>query len=304
MRINASYKVLAVVLAVFVWFLARKSGEPIQMSFYAPVVFKNVSPEFQVTSDPPQVNIVVRTNSRDSFNPQEIQAVLDLDKAQEGTLSYVLTENHILSPVEVEITRIHPSQITVRIEELIEKSFSIKSRYQGTPKKGYLLGDIKIVPDTLTMRGPRSVLEKMDHISAHEIELEGLNESATMRVELDLPGGNVQIIHQNVDFYTAEVTIISLPIKKRFDNVPVYLRNVDYVSVINPKYFNVFVEGPEYLIQELTLDELFGEIDLSTYEPGNYPKVTPKVVMPEGITVLQQWPIVSVWVKNEKNDLK
>jgi len=301
MRINASYKVLAVVLAVFVWFLARKSGEPIQMSFYAPVVFKNVSPEFQVTSDPPQVNIVVRTNSRDSFNPQEIQAVLDLDKAQEGTLSYVLTENHILSPVEVEITRIHPSQITVRIEELIEKSFSIKSRYQGTPKKGYLLGDIKIVPDTLTMRGPRSVLEKMDHISAHEIELEGLNESATMRVELDLPGGNVQIIHQNVDFYTAEVTIISLPIKKRFDNVAVYLRNVDYVSVINPKTFNVFVEGPEYLIQELTRDELFGEIDLSTYEPGNYPKVTPKVVMPEGITVLQQWPIVSVWVKNEKN---
>ena len=304
MRINASYKVLAVVLAVFVWFLARKSGEPIQMSFYAPVVFKNVSPEFQVTSDPPQVNIVVHTNSRDSFNPQEIQAVLDLDKAQEGTLSYVLTENHILSPVKVEITRIHPSQITVRIEELIEKSFSIKSRYQGTPKKGYLLGDIKIVPDTLTMRGPRSVLEKMDHISAHEIELEGLNESATMRVELDLPGGNVQIIHQNVDFYTAEVTIISLPIKKRLDNVAVYLRNVDYVSVINPKTFNVFVEGPEYLIQELDRDDIFGEIDLSTYEPGNYPKVTPKVVMPEGIAVLQQSPIVSVWVTNEKNSLK
>jgi YbbR domain-containing protein len=300
MRINASYKVLAVVLAVFVWFLARKSGEPIQMSFYAPVVFKNVSPEFQVTSDPPQVNIVVHTNSRDSFNPQEIQAVLDLDKAQEGILSYVLTENHILSPVKVEITRIHPSQITVRIEELIEKSFSIKPRYQGTPKKGFLLGDIKIVPDTLTMRGPRSVLEKMEHISAHEIELEGLNESTTMRVDLDLPGGNVQIIHQNVDFYTAEVTINSLPIKKRFDNVPVYLRNMDYVSVINPNTFNVFVEGPEYLIQELDRDKLYGEIDLSTYEPGNYPKVTPKVVTPEGITVLQQWPIVSVWVKNEK----
>ncbi len=299
MRINASYKLLAVVLAVFVWFLARKSGEPIQMSFYAPVVFKNVSPEFQVTSDPPQVNIVVHTNSRDSFNPQEIQAVLDLDKAQEGTLSYVMTENHILSPVKVEITRIHPSQITVRIEELIEKSFSIKPRYQGTPKKGYLLGDIKIVPDTLTMRGPRSVLEKMEHISAHEIELEGLNESTTMRVDLDLPGGNVQIINQNVDFYTAEVTINSLPIKRRFDNVPVYLRNMDYVSVINPNTFNVFVEGPEYLIQELDRDKLYGEIDLSTYEPGNYPKETPKVVTPEGITVLQQWPIVSVWVKNE-----
>ena len=67
MRINVYFKVLAVVLAVFVWFLARKSGEPIQMSFYAPVVFKNISPSFQVTSDPPQVNIVVYTNSRISF---------------------------------------------------------------------------------------------------------------------------------------------------------------------------------------------------------------------------------------------
>ena len=301
MRLNVYFKVLAVVLAVFVWFLARKSGEPIQMSFYAPVVFKNVSPSFQVTSDPPQVNIVVLTNSRDSFNPQEIQAVLDLNKAQEGTLSYVLTENHILSPVKVEITRINPSQITVRLEELIEKSFSIKPRYQGTPKKGYLMRDIRIIPDTLTMRGPRSVLENLEHVSAHEIELEGLKESVTMRVDLDLPTGNVQIIDQDVDFYSAEITIDSLPIKKRFSEVPVFLRNMDYVSVINPSTFNVFVEGPEDLIQELNMDKLYGEIDLSTFEPGEYPKVTPKVVKPDGITVLQQWPIVSVWVKNELN---
>ena len=236
----------------------------------------------------------------ESFNPQEIQAVLDLDNAQEGTLSYVLTENHISSPVKVEITRIHPSQITVRIEELIEKSFSIKPRYQGTPKNGYLLGDIKIVPDTLNMRGPRSVLEKLDYISTHEIELENLKESVTMRVELELPIGNVQIINQNIDYYSAEITINSLPIRKRFDNVPVYLRNVDYVSVINPNTFNVFVEGPEDLIKEIELNELSGEIDLSSFEPGEYPKVTPKVVAPNGITVLQQWPIVSVWVKNEK----
>jgi len=303
MRINFSYKLLALILALFVWFLARKSGEPIQMSFYAPVVFKNVSPLFQVTSEPPQINIVAHTNSRESFNPQEIQAVLDLDNAQEGVLSYVLTENNILSPVKVKITRINPSQISVRIEELIEKTFSIKPRYQGTPKKGYLLGNIKIVPDTLNMRGPRSVLEKIDHISTHEIELEDIKESLTMRVELELPRGNVQIIDQNVDFYSAEVTINSLPIKKRFDNVPVYLRNMDYVSVINPNTFNVFVEGSEDLISEIDLEELYGEIDLSYYKPGEYPKVTPKVVTPEGITVLQQWPIVSLWIKNEINKI-
>jgi len=300
MRINISFKILAVVLAIFVWFLARKSGETIQMSFYAPVVFKNVSPVFQVNSDPPQINIVVLTNSRESFNPQEIQAVLDLKNAQEGTLSYVLTESHILTPVKVEITRIHPSQITVKIEELIEKSYSIKPRYQGTPKGGYLLEGIKIVPDTLTMRGPRSILEKLEYISTHEIELEDLKESVSMRVELELPEGNVQIINKNVDYYSAEVTINSLPVRKRFDNVPVNLLNMDFVSVINPNTFNIFVEGPADLVKEIKIEELIGEIDLSSYEPGEYPKVTPKVVIPDGINVLQQWPIVSLWVKNEK----
>jgi len=143
-------------------------------------------------------------------------------------------------------------------------------------------------------------LEKLDYISTHEIKLEDIKESLTMRVDLDLPRGNVQIINQNVDFYSAEVKINSLPIRKRFDDVPVYLRNVDYVSVINPNTFNVFVEGPENLIQKMRTDELFGEIDLSTFEPGEYPKVIPNVILPKGITVLQQWPIVSVWVKKEK----
>ena len=33
---------------------------------------------------------------------------------------------------------------------------------------------------------------------------------------------------------------------------------------------------------------------------GNLQELFKLVVTPEGITVLQQWPIVSVWVKNEK----
>ena len=51
---------------------------------------------------------------------------------------------------------------------------------------------------------------------------------------------------------------------------------------------------------EIKIEELLGEIDLAAYEPGEYPKVSPKVITPPGINVLQQWPIVSLWVKNEK----
>ncbi len=299
-RANLAYKILALILAMFVWFLARKSGEPIQMSFYAPVVFKNVSPSFQVTSNPQQVNIIAHTNSRESFNPLEIQAVLDLNKAEEGSFSYVLTEKDILSPVEVQIARIHPTQVTVKIEELIDRIVPVKLRYHGTPKKGYLLESIQVIPSSLALRGPRSVLEALDHISTQEVKLEGLKESVSIKVELDLSNKNVQIMDQNVDFYTAQVIIKSLPVKKRFNDVPVYMRNAEFVSVMNRKTFNVFVEGPVNLIENMQPSDLYGEIDLDNYQPGEYPKVTPHVVVPEGITVIQQWPIVSLWVKKEK----
>ena len=47
-------------------------------------------------------------------------------------------------------------------------------------------------------------------------------------------------------------------------------------------------------------DPMTGEIiDLSKTEPGSY-QVKPKPVTPEEITVLQQWPTVSLWVKPDR----
>ena len=90
-------------------------------------------------------------------------------------------------------------------------------------------------------------------------------------------------------------------IKKRFDNVPVYLRNTVFVSVINPSVFNVFVEGPAEILNRLQPSEIYGIIDLSESEPGSY-QIKPKPVTPDEITVLQQWPTVSLWVKPELLD--
>ena len=56
LRENTAFKALAVFLALFVWYLSKESGEPIQMSFFTPVVFKNVPDSYQVESDPTPVS--------------------------------------------------------------------------------------------------------------------------------------------------------------------------------------------------------------------------------------------------------
>ena len=296
---NLAFKALALFLALFVWYLSKESGEPIQMSFFAPVVFKNVPESFQVTSQPNQVNIVASTRNRETFNPLEIQAVLDLSKAKSGQLPYQITEKDIHSPVEVEISRIQPSQVNLNIEELIEVDFPIEPRFQGKPKKGFLLESIEMQPSTIRIQGSKSEVEPIKRIMTSQIDLNGLDKSLDLIVQLDLPRGDLQIKNSDVEYYTARINIKSLPIKKRFDNVPVYLRNTVFVSVINPSVFNVFVEGPAEVLNSLQPAEIYGIIDLSKTEPGSY-QVKPKPVTPEEITVLQQWPTVSLWVKPDR----
>ena len=296
---NTAFKALAVFLALFVWYLSKESGEPIQMSFFTPVVFKNVPDSYQVESDPTQINIVALTRNRESFNPLEIQAVLDLANSKPGQSPYQISERDILSPLEVKIARIQPTQVELTIEELVEIELPIEPRFQGKPKKGFLLDSIAINPATIKVQGPKSVVEPIKRVMTSQIDLNGLDKSLDLIVQLDLPQNNLQIRNQDVEYYTAEIRIKSLPIKKRFDNVPVYLRNTVFVSVINPSVFNVFVEGPAEILNRLQPSEIYGIIDLSESEPGSY-QIKPKPVTPDEITVLQQWPTVSLWVKPER----
>jgi hypothetical protein len=59
------------------------------------------------------------------------------------------------------------------------------------------------------------------------------------------------------------------------------------------------VEGPEELVNNLEISQIHGTIDLVEYKPGSY-WVQPEAVLPEGISLLQQWPKISLWVKPTK----
>ena len=297
---NLGFKGLSILLALFVWYLAKQVGEPIQMSFFAPVVFKNLPPNFQVSSDPPQVNISARTKSRGgSLNPLEVQAVLDLSSVQDGQVDYVLTESNIIAPVDIQITRITPPKVILSIEELIEKTLPVQVRRQGEVQKGFLLDSIEITPPFVRVRGAKSQLASLETVATMVIDLSELNHSTEMIIQLDLPPHSLQILDEGVEFYTAQVNLRSLPVKKRFDNVPVYLRNTAYVSVINPNVFNIFVEGPAEVVKSLNASGLYGVIDLRKYKPGVYNKVKPAPILPEEVNILEQWPPISLWVKKE-----
>lgn len=296
------FSLLSFLLAIFVWYLAQQGRESVEISFFVPLVFQNLPTDMQITSEVPAViNVSGKITRRHSneFNPTDIQALVDLTNVNPGTFQYVLTERNISAPKEVSIVRINPNHINLLVEEVIEKTLTIRPRYETQLKPGKIFEGIEVIPETVRVQGPKSVLEKIDTIFTQEIDLQNINRTADMIIQLDLPEPSLRFMDDDVENYIAHIRVASVPIKKRFDGVAIHLMNPTHISVTNPTQFNLYVEGPEELLNALDSSNFYGRIDLSKYEPGSH-WVQPQAVLPSGITLLQQWPKISLWVKPQK----
>lgn len=299
------FSIISLFLATFVWYSAKQGSQTVEMSFSIQLVFRNLASNMQITSETPSlVHVSGRIAQRNSsnFNPAGIQAIVDLTNTQAGEFQYTLTEENITSPEVIKISRISPTQINLLIEELIEKTLDIRLRFQGRLKEGYILKNIEITPNIVKLTGPKSILEPLNSIFTNEIDLRTINQSQDIIVHLDLPNQNLQFLDQNIDQYKAQITVESLPIRRRFDDVKIELVNQIYETRINPSKFTIFLEGPEEILNNLNASQLLGYIDLKDYEPGNY-KYQPKPVIPDDIVLLEQWPKVDVWVISQKLSL-
>lgn len=297
-----SPKFFSLLVAIFIWYLAKQGGELTEgMRITVPLFFQDLPQSLLITSDPPtRINILAKAKFRyrRAFNASEIQAILNLKDALPGSFQYVLTQENFITPKGVSVVSINPSQIHLTIDEVIEKELKIDPAYKGNLKEGYLLKSLGVTPSYAKLKGPKSILEKLDSIPTKQVDLNNLAWSTDMMVRLDLPNKSIQQIDK-IEFYTIHVTVQSTPLKKRFDNVPIYFQNRVYVTEMNPSTLHLYLKGPRDIINELDPSQLHGIIDLNYFSPGTY-RIHPKAVVPKEITILEQWPIVSVWVKSKK----
>ncbi len=59
----------------------------------------------------------------------------------------------------------------------------------------------------------------------------------------------------------------------------------------------MFLEGPPEVVNSRNSSDVYGTLDLLEFAPGSY-QITPKPGVPRQVSVLQQWPIISLWVKS------
>jgi len=310
---NLSLKIFALGLAMLMWgFVAsQKRGESTELKFTAPLVIKNIPSDLEVTSSINQsvtVLVKLRRDLAKTVNPNQFQVIIDLRDQFAGDYDYKLTEknvnyNNVPNPTGVSVLQINPGTIPLKLEGTVIRQVPIKPRYAGDLAKGYVLESISLTPPMVEIRGPESVLNKTRFIMTQPMDLQDLKDDIDLTVSLDLPN-LLRLNSPDDDFYKAKIKVSANPGQELFHDIPVVFDNATFAYKASISKVNAHLEGPKEIIEKLDKKKIFAMVDLSKFPPGDYRGLTPKLDVPPEVKVLEQWPILDLYILNRKLESK
>lgn len=308
---NFPLKLFALVLAVLMWgFVAsQKRGETTEIKFSTPLVFKNMPPSLEVASAPIQsVSVLVRARRAraNAVNPNQFQVVIDLSNQLAGSFEYALTERNISynngAPLEgMTVLQISPTQIPITLEETIQKVVPIQPRLAGDLLPGYKLEGVRMVPDRVTVQGPRSVIDKIEAVQTRPLDVQDLRSDVEMLAYLDLPG-TVRLAPNQKAFFRAQIDVTGHTSRVLLRDVAVKFENEVSAFKVSRDKINVQLEGPRDVMAKLNRNSVSAALDLSKFPPGDYRGLSPQVIVPDTVRVVTQWPTINLYVYPKKRD--
>ncbi len=155
----------------------------------------------------------------------------------------------------VELLGIEPKAVQVTLDRLDTRSLPVRAVLEGQPAEGYELGEATVVPERVTVRGPRSVVGKLEAIDTLPVLVGGVSERLrrTARLVERVSAGKFQAVavepsQRLVDVvvdvreHTARKTLKGLPIHVVLESdkvggmrVELRPRVVEAVGFVGPK---------------------------------------------------------------------
>jgi YbbR domain-containing protein len=189
-----------------------------------------------------------------------------------------------IEPLDI---RVEPAEISVTLEQRIEKTVALKPVIRGSPPAGYDLVQYTIVPDSVQISGPRTLVNSVETIPLEEIDLDGRTEDFTEQVK---------ILEENplVD-YSRERTVVFRGIVREAVIIKTF-EDVDIISIdLSPDLKlaeplpkgSIRIQGNQRSIEALPLEQLRLVIDCGDIEKPGPETLYPQPDIPPEFVVLK-----------------
>jgi YbbR domain-containing protein len=168
-RRNFALKLLAVGLAIVGWAYFRFASNPIvaaarfdqQLSIPIAAVNLPVGYIARFTDHDAAVTVALKRGEQ-PIKPDEIKAVLDLANKETGVYNVPV---QLVAP-DIAVQSLSPASVTLTIEKVQERLFSIMVHYVGPEANGIVVGDARIRPEAVVVRAPTSLLAQVSAVHA------------------------------------------------------------------------------------------------------------------------------------------
>ena len=191
---NWGLKILAFFVAALLWFVVVNIDNPITDQTYSNIPVNVINAEVLASEDSPKtyqivdntqtVNVTVRAKRSvlSKISQEDIIAVADMKELVLGSQIpiQVSVKGH-----EYKEAYSNPRNLQIHLEDEETRKFPIVPKTTGTVRDGYVLGNIQAVPERVSIRGPKSVIDKISKVEA-SVSVSGLSQDTVLPSELIL----------------------------------------------------------------------------------------------------------------------
>lgn len=247
---NWMLKLVSLCLAVMLWYFVVGEDQ-VDINMQVPIEIINLPQNLIISNQyKSEIDVSVRgpRSMIQDIRNRNITRPVDLSSAQPGTIVIRNDEESIPFPRGITMQRLQPTNITLQLDQLVQKNIPIKPLTEGKPAKGYKLHQIQLDPDHLLISGPKTVLEKGHEISTYVIDLDGLNHTTTIQVHLNLEPELFELLGETV--VSARLEVREVMEERTVKNILVNARDAEIPVTVKPSSVTVKAAIPVNLIQE------------------------------------------------------
>ena len=211
----------------------------------------------------PQIRATVRGSRAllDDLRSDEVGPV-NADLRNGRTERLVLDPKAVPVPPGVWVEQVDPAVVDLKWEDEVDVDVPIQAAITGQPAPGFVVGTApRVEPATVRARGPRSLVETLQHARLDAFDVSGLSREGTFErtLSIDRPPPRVKFA---IDTAVARVEIGRELIERQFVRIPVQIVGAAR-AVARPVDVDVKVKGPPEIVRALRTEQVVPVIDLA-----------------------------------------
>ncbi len=198
---NLGLKVMALVFAAFLWLIVVNVDDPVETATFRNIpvsvqnaeIVTNEGKTYKIQDDTQTVSVVVRAKRSvlSKLSAESISAVADMSNMQiESLVPITASIPGYEGRYAAETT---PSNLKVKIEDQTKNVFPLTVSASGTPRDGFVVGDMTTNPEKVTVRGAESLVSSIDKAVA-KVDVSGLSKTTVLQADLVYYDSNGNVV--------------------------------------------------------------------------------------------------------------